>query len=135
MKRDGYNPRVSIETLHVTDETFDDALERFAVIDETLVLKTDVKRPLKEDEPLDRYGFTAFVEALRSDEFTESPFDIAADLELEREFHSEDDAWNAILDFYAARACVLLIVGETEEFIVGREIAVRLGLLESTAAS
>jgi hypothetical protein len=126
---------VSIETLHVTDETFDDALERFAVIDETLVLKTDVKRPLKDDEPLDRYAFTAFVEALRSDEFDESPFSTAADLELEREFHSEDDAWNAILDFYAARACLLLIVGETEEFIVGREIAVRLGLLESPAAS
>jgi hypothetical protein len=121
---------VSIETLHLSDDTFDSALERFAVIEESLVLKTELNRELEDDEILDRYAFTGFIEALRSDEFEESPFDTAADLELEREFASEDDAWNAIKDFYAARACVLLIVEETEQFIVGHEIAVKLGFLE-----
>jgi hypothetical protein len=122
---------VSIETLRVSDDDFDTALDRFAVIEESLVLKSELNRALEDDEILDRYAFTAFVEALRSEEFDESPFSTAADLELERDFASEDDAWEAIKDFYAARACVLLIVGETEEFIVGQEIATKLGFIRT----
>lgn len=117
-----------IETLRVTDDVFDATLGRFAVVDEMLTLKTALGRDPERKEILDRYGFTAFVEALRSDEFDEDPYLTAAELELEREFDSEDDAWNAILEFYASRDCVLLIVGEFEEFVVGREIVATLGL-------
>ena len=117
-----------IETLSVTDDTFDAVLQRFAVVDEMLTLKTDLGREPERKEILDRYGFTAFAEALRSDEFDENPFETAAELELEREFESEEDAWDAILEFYASRDCVLLIVGEVEEFVVGREIVATLGL-------
>ncbi len=117
-----------IETLRVIDDTFDAVLQRFAVVDEMLVLKTDLGRDPERKELLDRYGFTAFAEALRSDEFDEDPYLTAAELELEREFESEDDAWDAILEFYASRDCVLLIVGEFEEFVVGREIVATLGL-------
>jgi hypothetical protein len=55
----------------------------------------------------------------------------AAELEIEGEFASEDDAWEAIKDFYTSRGCVLLIVGEAEEFIVGREVVAHLGLLDA----
>ena len=106
-----------IETLRVTDEAFDAALERFAVVDEMLTLKSALGREPERKEILDRYGFTAFAEALRSDEFEENPFETASELELEREFDSEDDAWDAILEFYASRDCVLLLVGEFEEFL------------------
>ncbi len=119
---------MQIETLSVTDDAFDAALERFAVVDEMLTPKADLGREPERKELLDRYGFTAFVEALRSDEFDENPFETAAELELEREFESEEDAWDAILEFYASRDCVLLIVGEFEEFVVGREIVATLGL-------
>ena len=77
-----------IETLSVSDDAFDAALERFAVVSEMLVLKTDLGREPERKEILDRYAFTAFVEALRSDEFDENPFETAAELELEREFES-----------------------------------------------
>ena len=117
-----------IETLRVTDDAFDTALERFAVIDEMLVLKTELGREPERKELLDRYGFTAFAEALRSDEFDEDPYETAAELELAQEFDSEDAAWDAILEFYASRDCVLLVVGEFEEFVVGREIVATLGL-------
>ncbi len=118
-----------IETLPVSDERFDAALDQFAVIDETLTPKSDLNRELEAKEILDRYAFTAFAEALRSDEFEESPFDTAADLELAQDFDSEDDAWEAVKAFYASRGCLLLLVGDTEEFIVGPEIAARLGLI------
>ncbi len=116
---------MAIETIGLTDEVFDVALARYAVVDETLVLKTALGRDVEKDEVLDRYAFTAFVEAVRSEEFEEDPFETAAELELMREFGSEDAAWSAILDFYASRDCVLLVVGDTEQFVVGREIAVR----------
>jgi hypothetical protein len=119
---------VSISTLRVSDSAFDDALERFALVQESIVLRTELNRPLEDDEILDRYAFTAFVEALRSEEFDESPFSTAEDLELNQDFASEDEAWEAIKDFYAARACTLLIVGDAEEFIIGEEIARKLGL-------
>jgi hypothetical protein len=119
-----------IETLQVSDETFDGVLERFAVVDESLELKETLNRPLEKKEILDRYAFTAFVEALRSEDFEEDPFMTAAELELEQEFDSENSAWEAIKEFYASRGCLVLIVGESEEFIVGREVLSHLGLLQ-----
>ena len=44
-------------------------------------------------------------------------------------FDSEEAAWEAIKDFYSERACTLLQVGDTEEFIVGDELLYSLGLV------
>jgi hypothetical protein len=118
-----------IETIRVSDETFDNALAKFGFIDESLVLIAELGRQLERDEKLDRYVFTGLCEALRSEEFDEDPFETVQDLELEQVFATEDDAWDAIKDFYAERLCVVLHVGDAEEFIVGREIALRLGLV------
>lgn len=118
-----------IETVRVTDAAFDEALTRFALIDDQLVSVAALGRTLERDEELSRYAFTGLCEALRSEEFEEDPFETVQDLELEQTFTDEDDAWEAIKDFYAERACVLLHVGDAEEFIVGREIVMRLGLL------
>ncbi len=122
---------MAIQTLHVTDQTFDAALEPFAVVGDQLKRKTDLSRAPKEDEILDRYAFTAFVEALRSEEFGEDPIETVLDLELTQTFASEDEAWEAIKRFYSERACTLLIVGKTEEFIVGDELLETLGLTSS----
>jgi hypothetical protein len=119
---------MEIRTMRVSDEVFDAALERFVVVGEQLKLKTELSRAPKDDEILDRYAFTAFVEALRSEEFFEDPFETVLDLELTQQFESEDAAWEAILDFYSERACTLLVVGESEEFIVGDELLATLGL-------
>lgn len=121
---------MDIETVAVTDERFDGALARFALVDDRLVGRDELGREPDEDEELDRYGFTGLVEAVRSEEFEEDPRETAAELELEGPFASEDEAWAAIKRFYADRACLLLRVGAAEEFVVGREIARRLGLLE-----
>jgi hypothetical protein len=116
---------MNIPVIPVTNEAFDAALERFAFIDESLVEKTTLLgRKLDRDEILDRYQFTSLVEALRSEEFGEDALETVQDV-----FESEDAAWEAVKEFYADRDCVLLHVGDTEQFIVGREIAVRLGLL------
>lgn len=117
-----------IETIQVSNAAFDQALSTFALIDEQLVPVTELGRALEPDEQLTRYAFTGLCEALRSEEFEEDPFETAQDLELETTFTDEDDAWDAIKDFYAERGCVLLHVGDAEEFIVGREIIMRLGL-------
>jgi hypothetical protein len=119
---------MKIEILHVSDADFDAALERFAVVGEQLKPKTALSRDPKDDEILDRYAFTAFVEALRSEEFFEDPFETVLDLELTQQFDSEDQAWEAIKDFYSERACTLLLVGDAEEFIVGDELLQTLGL-------
>jgi hypothetical protein len=119
---------MAIALLHVSDAVFDAALEPFAVVGDQLKLKTELSRAPKEDEILDRYAFTAFVEALRSGEFDEDPFETVLDLELTQKFESEDAAWEAIKDFYSERACTLLVVGESEEFIVGDELLGTLGL-------
>jgi hypothetical protein len=118
-----------IETIHVSDETFDNALAKFGFIDETLVPIAELRRALERDEKLDRYVFTGLCEALRSEEFEEDPLETVQDLELEQVFATDEDAWDAIKEFYADRACLVLRVGDTEEFIVGREIALRLGLI------
>ena len=118
-----------IETISVSDETFDAALVRFGFIDESLVSIQELGRTLERDEKLDRYVFTGLCEALRSEEFEEDPLETVQDLELEQVFASEDDAWDAIKAFYTERACVLLHVGDAEEFIVGREIALKLGFV------
>jgi hypothetical protein len=119
---------MQIRTVQVSDEVFDAALSRFAVVGEQLKLKTELSRAPKDDEILDRYAFTAFVEALRSEEFFEDPLETVLDLELTQNFASEDVAWEAILEFYSERACTLLLVGEAEEFIVGDELLQTLGL-------
>lgn len=120
---------MEIETRTLSDEAFDEVLERFALVDDGLVLRSELARPVEPDEVLDRYTFTGLVEALRSDEFEESALETAAELEIEEPLHSEDEAWVAVRAFYAERACLLLRVGEGEEFIIGHEVAARLGLL------
>jgi hypothetical protein len=121
---------MKIEVIPVADEVFDAALERFAFIDESLIEKSTLGgRKLDKDEILDRYQFTSLVEALRSEEFGEDALETVQDLEFPDVFESEDAAWEAVKEFYADRDCVLLHVGEAEEFIVGREIANRLGFL------
>lgn len=120
-----------IQTVAVTDERFDDALERLALVDDRLVERAELGREPDEDELLDRYAFTGLVEAVRSEEFEEDPLETALELELEGPFANEDEAWEAIKRFYADRACVLLRVGDAEELVVGREIVARLGLLET----
>ena len=62
-----------IESVTVSNASFDDALGRFAWVDEQLILKTALGRALERDEILDRYAFTALCEALRSEEFFEDP--------------------------------------------------------------
>ena len=116
------------ETVTLDDDAFDAALARFALVDDALVKVADIGRPLEPGEALDRYNFTGLCEALRSDEFEEDPLETVRDLELDGDFADEDAAWAAVKAFYAERACVLLRVGAAEEFIVGREIAERLGL-------
>ena len=118
-----------IQTVQVSDNTFDDALERFAWVGEQLISRVSMGRVLERKEILDRYGFTSLCEALRSEEFDEDPLETVLDLELEAVFTDEDDAWEAIKDFYSSRGCVLLRVGDAEEFIVGQEIVITLGLL------
>jgi hypothetical protein len=120
---------MAIQTLVVDDQTFDAALEFFAVVGDQLKLKSELSRAAKDDEQLDRYAFTAFVEALKSEDFFEDPLETVLDLELTQAFESEDAAWEAIKDFYAERACTLLIVGHNEEFIVGDELLHTLGLI------
>ncbi len=122
---------MSILTLRVSDQTFDLSLEPFAVVGDQLKLRTELSRAAKDDEVLDRYAFTAFVEALRSEEFFEDPLETVLDLEMNEPFDSEDAAWEAIKEFYAERACTLLIVGKNEEFIVGDELLRTLGLTSS----
>ncbi len=119
---------MTIQTLHITDQTFDAALEPFAMIGEELKLKSELSRAAKADEQLDRYAFTGLVEALKSQEFEEDPLETVLDLEITQPFESEEAAWEAIKSFYAERACTLLLVGETEEFIVGNELLQTLGL-------
>jgi hypothetical protein len=121
---------MKIQIIFVSDEVFDAALARFAFIDEVLIEKSGiVGQKIKKDEHLDRYQFTSLVEALRSEEFGEDALETVQDLELPDVFESEDAAWEAVKEFYADRDCVSLHVGDAEEFIVGREIAARLGLL------
>ena len=115
--------------LVLTDDAFDAALERYAVVDDQIVTRESLGRAVGPDEVLTRYAFTGFVEAVHSDEFDESALDTVLDLELEGEFESEEAAWEAVKAFYSTRACVLLQVGEAEWFIVGSEVLVRLGLL------
>jgi hypothetical protein len=119
---------MEIPIVEISDAVFDAALERFAVVGEQLKLKTAMSRAPEADEIFDRYAFTAFVEALRSEEFYEDPFETVLDLELTQQFDSEDAAWEAIKDFYSERACTLLLVGVSEEFIVGDELLGTLGL-------
>jgi hypothetical protein len=118
-----------IREIRVSDTDFDAALDRFAVVDEQLIAKTDLGRELEPKEELTRYAFTGFVEALRSEEFDEDPLETVEDLELPGVYESEDEAWNAVKAFYAERACVLLRVAEAEEFVVGDEIVAKLGFL------
>jgi hypothetical protein len=121
---------MKIQVIPVGDEVFDAALGRFAFIDEALIEKSSLEgQKIKKDEILDRYQFTSLVEALRSEEFGEDALETVQDLELPDVFESEDAAWEAVKEFYADRDCVLLHVGDAENFIVGREIASRLGLL------
>ncbi|HEX2865105.1 MAG TPA: hypothetical protein VHN99_11095 [Deinococcales bacterium] len=112
----------------VSDEAFDEALARFAVVDDQIVPRGSLGRPVERDEELSRYAFTGYVEALRSDEFDESALDTVQDLELEGRFETEDDAWEAVKRFYATRDLALLRVGEGEWFVVGPELLERLGL-------
>lgn len=118
-----------IQTVQVSDNTFDDALGRFAWVNEQLISRVSMGRVLERKEVLDRYTFTSLCEALRSEEFDEDPLETVLDLELEAVFTDEDDAWEAIKEFYSSRGCVLLHVGDAEEFIVGQEIVMTLGLL------
>ncbi len=118
-----------IQTIELTDEAFDNALAKFALVKDELVLLTETKKKPDKDELMDRYNFTSLCEAMNSQEFEDDAVQTAQDLELAQSFDDETDAWQAIQDFYAARACVLLQVGDGEEFIVGEEIAKRFGWL------
>jgi hypothetical protein len=125
-----------LPVVFVDDATFDAALAAWVFVDEVLVPSKSISRKLKDKEVIDRYAFTAFVEALRADEFEDDPFATLADLELPVDYDDEDEAWQAICDFYASRACVLLRVGASEaghcdEFIVGEELASHFGFLNS----
>ncbi|MFN3267608.1 MAG: hypothetical protein ACK41E_12315 [Deinococcales bacterium] len=119
---------MAIPTVRVPDAVFDAVLESFVFVNEQLMPKSELSRAPREEEIVDRYAFTAFVEALRSEEFFEDPFETVLDLELTQEFESEDAAWEAIKEFYSERACTLLVVGTCEEFIVGDELLQTLGL-------
>jgi hypothetical protein len=127
-------PTPQLPVVVVSAADFDRALAQWAVIDEALVAISELGRAPLPDERLDRYGFTAYVEALYSQEFDEDPFETLADLELPNTYATEAEAWQAIQGFYASRGCVLLKVGADnpdnpdadnagfEEFIVGEEL-------------
>ena len=52
-----------IQTIQVSDNTFDDTLERFAWVDEQLISRVSMGRVLERKEVLDRYTFTSLCEA------------------------------------------------------------------------
>lgn len=93
----------------------DDRLERLA----------PGERPA-EDEVVDAYVFSGHVEALNAADIDEDVWETLDDLDLNA--RDEAEAWRKIKAWYAERDCVLLRVG-ADEYIVGQEVARRLGLL------
>ncbi|AFZ68663.1 hypothetical protein [Deinococcus peraridilitoris] len=77
------------------------------------------------DEVVDEYTFSAHVEALRSEGIDGDVWGTLDDLELQAP--DEDEAWERIKAFYAARGCVLLRVGP-DEYVLAEDLARRLGL-------
>ena len=110
--------------IQLTREEFQAFLAGLREHDDRLERLTNDETPEK-DEVVDEYVFSAHVEALRSEGIDEDVWDALQDLELEAE--SEQEAWDRIKAFYASRGCVLVRV-EDDEYVLGEELAERLGL-------
>ncbi|GGJ22490.1 hypothetical protein [Deinococcus roseus] len=94
--------------------------------DEKLLFKKDLK-PTKNDVPVDLYVFSGHLEALRSEELDGMLMEAIEDLGYEAK--DEDEAWEIVKAFYLPRKCTLMRV-EEDEYIIGDELARRLGLLK-----
>ena len=85
------------------------------------------------DEKVDAYVLSAHAEALYSQDIDPDLWETLADLEMEA--GSEEDAWAMIREFYLARDCVLIRIGDgrgpddREEWLFSERLAERLGLL------
>ncbi|MCD0158777.1 MULTISPECIES: hypothetical protein [unclassified Deinococcus] len=84
----------------------------------------------RRDEVVDAYVMSGHAEALRS---ADVDGDVWGTLEdIEETADTEEEAWEKIVAFYLGRECVLVRVQDTEEpeeWILGQELARRLGLL------
>ncbi|WP_291429949.1 hypothetical protein [Deinococcus sp.] len=84
----------------------------------------------RRDEVVDAYVMSGHAEALRS---AEVDGDVWGTLEdIEETADTEEEAWEKIVAFYLSRECVLVRVEgteEPEEWVLGQELARRLGLL------
>ncbi|GGR49083.1 hypothetical protein GCM10008959_07850 [Deinococcus seoulensis] len=130
--RGGYTARVSDERRDVItlsagqwDAFLDSLFER----DERLDLRQEGES-YRRDEAVDAYVLSGHAEALRS---ADVDGDVWGTLEdIEETADTEDEAWEKIVAFYLGRECVLVRVEDTEEpeeWVLGRELARRLGLL------
>lgn len=117
------------QTLTLSRAELDQLLSSLVERDEKLVFKKDIK-PKKTDEPVDLYVFSGHLEALRSEELDGMLMETIEDLGYEA--RDEDEAWEIIKAFYLPRKCTLLKVDE-DEYIIGTELARRLGLLKEQA--
>ncbi|WP_027480447.1 hypothetical protein [Deinococcus pimensis] len=113
-----------MDDITLTRDQFETFLSGLAQRDDRLVKLAPGERAAP-DETVDAYAFSAYVEALRADDIDGDVWGTLEDLELEAP--DEDAAWDAIKAFYLPRACVLLRV-DGDEFVVGEELARRLGL-------
>lgn len=118
---------MSDHTLHLPLADFEQHLSHFYERDEQLLRREDgVTYPAKE--AVDLYAISAYAEALLSEEIDGDLWGTLED--LEEKAGSEEEAWAKIKRFYTERGCVVLHLGEGEEWIFAPEVLRLLGLLE-----
>ncbi|GAA5435315.1 hypothetical protein ACMT4L_15100 [Deinococcus sp. A31D244] len=109
---------------------WDALLESLFERDDRLDLRRDGET-YRRDEVVDAYVMSGHAEALRS---ADVDGDVWGTLEdIEETADTEEEAWEKIVAFYLGRECVLVRVEDTEEpeeWVLGQELARRLGLLK-----
>ncbi|MGM9320116.1 hypothetical protein [Deinococcus aquaticus] len=109
---------------------WDALLESLFERDDRLDLRRDGET-YRRDEVVDAYVMSGHAEALRS---ADVDGDVWGTLEdIEETADTEEEAWERIVAFYLGRECVLVRVEDTEEpeeWVLGQELARRLGLLK-----
>ena len=109
---------------------WDALLESLFERDDRLDLRRDGET-YRRDEVVDAYVMSGHAEALRS---ADVDGDVWGTLEdIEETADTEEEAWEKIVAFYLGRECVLVRMEDTEEpeeWVLGQELARRLGLLK-----
>ncbi len=128
----GYTARVSDErrdVITLSAGQWNALLESLFERDDRLDRRRDGET-YRRDEVVDAYVMSGHAEALRS---AEVDGDVWGTLEdIEETADTEEEAWEKIVAFYLSRECVLVRVEgteEPEEWVLGQELARRLGLL------